>query len=185
MRWRRRPRAATRTPRRRKETLDLVNRSLALLREGKPARLVERKPEEEKVFHMLGLLTSMPVLYVCNVDEASAATGNELSRQVEARAKAEGAGCVVISAKIEAEIAVLPREERDRVSRRRRPQGGRPRPPDPRRLRAARISSPISPPGRRRRAPGPITQRHQGAAGRGRDPYRLRARLHPRRDHRL
>ena len=92
--------------------LDLVNRSLVLLRDGKPARLVERKPEEERPFHMLGLLTSMPVLYVCNVDEASAATGNAFSRQVEARAKAEGAGCVVISAKIEAEIAVLSREER-------------------------------------------------------------------------
>ena len=63
-------------------------------------------------FHALGLLTSMPVLYVCNVEEASAATGNEFSRQVEARAKAEGAGCVVISAKIEAEIAVLSRAER-------------------------------------------------------------------------
>ena len=61
---------------------------------------------------MLGLLTSMPVLYVCNVDEASAATGNDFSRKVEARAKQEGAGCVVISAKIEAEIAVLSREER-------------------------------------------------------------------------
>ena len=59
-----------------KETLDLVKRALALLRDGKPARLVERKPEEERPFHMLGLLTSMPVLYVCNVDEASAATGN-------------------------------------------------------------------------------------------------------------
>ena len=56
-----------------RETLDLVNRALALLRDGKPARLVERKPEEEKAFHMLGLLTSLPVLYVCNVDEASAA----------------------------------------------------------------------------------------------------------------
>ena len=95
-----------------KETLDLVNRALALLREGKPARLTERKPEEESVFHTLGLLTSMPVLYVCNVDEAAAAGGNAFSRQVEARAKEEGAGCVVISAKIEAEIAVLSREER-------------------------------------------------------------------------
>jgi len=95
-----------------KETLDLVNRALALLREGKPARLVERKPEEERAFHMLGLLTSLPVLYVCNVDEASAATGNEFSRQVEARAAEEGAACVIISAKIEAEIAVLPADER-------------------------------------------------------------------------
>ena len=95
-----------------KESLDLINRALALLREGKPARLTERKPEEERAFHMLGLLTSLPVLYVCNVDEASAASGNDFSRKVEARAKQEGAAAVVISAKIEAEIAVLSREER-------------------------------------------------------------------------
>ena len=95
-----------------KEVLDLVNRALVLLREGKPARLVERKPEEERLFHSLGLLTSLPVLYVCNVEEASAATGNALSQRVEERAKAEGAVSVVISAKIEAEIAVLSREER-------------------------------------------------------------------------
>ena len=133
---------------------------------------------------MLGLLTSKPVLYVCNVDEASAATGNEFSRRVEERAKAEGAGCVVISAKIEAEIAVLPREERaeylaaiglkepglDRLIRagyalldlvtylHRRPEGG------------ARLDD---------------HARHQGAAGGRRHPYRFRARLHPRRDHRL
>ena len=95
-----------------KETLDLVNRALALLREGKPARLVERKPEEARLFSQLGLLTSKPLLYVCNVDEASAATGNAYSQQVEARAKQEGAGCVVISAQIEAEIAVPPADER-------------------------------------------------------------------------
>jgi len=95
-----------------KDTLDLVNRALVLLRDGKPARLTERKPEEEKTFHTLGLLTSLPVLYVCNVDEASAASGNAFSRQVEARAKEEGAVSVVISAKIESEIAVLARGER-------------------------------------------------------------------------
>jgi ribosome-binding ATPase len=95
-----------------KEVLDLVNRALALLREGKPARMVQRKPEEERLFHTLGLLTSMPVLYVCNVDEAAAASGNDFSRLVEERAREEGAGSVVISAKIEAEIAVLSREER-------------------------------------------------------------------------
>jgi GTP-binding protein YchF len=92
--------------------LDLVNRALALLREGKPARLVDVKPEEEKIFRGLGLLTSKPVLYVCNVEEAAAATGNEFSKRVEARARAEGAGVVVISAQIEAEIAVLPPSER-------------------------------------------------------------------------
>jgi len=95
-----------------KETLGLVNRALALLREGKPARLMDRKPEEEKLFHSLGLLTSVPVLYACNVEEAFAATGNAFSRMVEARAKEEGAMSVVISAKIESEIAMLPPDER-------------------------------------------------------------------------
>src|SRR5690242_2548935 len=95
-----------------KEQLDLVKRALTLLREGKPARAVERKPEEEKLFHSLGLLTSAPVLYACNVEEGSAATGNGYSQKVEARAKEEGAVAVVISAKIESEIATLPPEER-------------------------------------------------------------------------
>jgi GTP-binding protein YchF len=96
-----------------KESLDLITRALALLRDGKPARFTERKPEEEKAFHMLGLLTSLPVLYVCNVEEASAASGNAFSQKVEARAKEEGAGSIVISAKIESEIAVLARDERN------------------------------------------------------------------------
>jgi ribosome-binding ATPase len=95
-----------------KETLDLMQRALGLLRDGKPARALVRKPEEEKAFHMLGLITALPVLYVCNVDEGAAATGNDFSRQVEARAKQEGAGSVTISAKIESEIAVLPTAER-------------------------------------------------------------------------
>jgi ribosome-binding ATPase len=96
-----------------RETLDLVNRALKLLRDGKPARFVERKAEEEKLFHSLGLLTSLPVLYVCNVEESAAATGNDYSRLVEKRATEEGAASVTISAKIESEIAVLPREERE------------------------------------------------------------------------
>jgi GTP-binding protein YchF len=96
-----------------KETLDLVQRALTLLREGTPARFVERKVEEEKLFHSLGLLTSLPVVYACNVDEGAAATGNDFSRMVEKRAAEEGAACVAISAKIEAEIAVLPAAERE------------------------------------------------------------------------
>ncbi len=94
-----------------KETLDLVNRALPLLREGLPARLVERKPEEEKAFSMLGLLTAKPVLYVCNVDEASADEGNAYSVKVFERAQQEGAKAVVVSAQIESEIAVLPAQE--------------------------------------------------------------------------
>lgn len=94
-----------------RETLDLVERSLVLLREGKPARLIERKPDEEKLFQTLGLLTSKPVLYVCNVEEASADKGNAFSEKVFARAAEEGAVAVVVSAKIESEIAVLPADE--------------------------------------------------------------------------
>ncbi|TCT13616.1 hypothetical protein EDC22_101486 [Tepidamorphus gemmatus] len=95
-----------------KLALDLVGRALTLLREGKPARLTAVADEERRAFEALNLLTSKPVLYVCNVDEASAATGNEHSARVAARAAAEGAACVVISAKIEAEIALLPNGER-------------------------------------------------------------------------
>jgi GTP-binding protein YchF len=91
-----------------KETVDLVNRTLVLLREGTPARNVERKPEEEKLFRSLGLLSSKPVLYVCNVEESSAGEGNAFSAKVFELAKKEGAGAVVISAKIESEISVLP-----------------------------------------------------------------------------
>ena len=94
-----------------KETLDLMNRALVLLRDGKPARLAEIKPEEQKAFDMLGLMSAKPVLYVCNVEEASAAEGNSLSAQVFERAKQEGARAVVVSAKIESEIAVLPPDE--------------------------------------------------------------------------
>jgi len=94
-----------------KESLDLVNRSLTLLREGRPARLVEVKPEERRAFDMVGLLTSKPVLYVCNVEEASADKGNAFSERVAERARAEGAQAVVVSAKIESEIAVLPPAE--------------------------------------------------------------------------
>ena len=56
-----------------RQTLDLIERTLTLLHDGKPARLTPRKPEEEKPFHMLALLTALPVLYVCNVDEGAAA----------------------------------------------------------------------------------------------------------------
>jgi len=95
-----------------KATLALVDKALALVREGKPARLAQISAEEEPGWKALQLLTAKPVLYVCNVDEGSAATGNAYSRQVEERAKAEGAGCVVISAKIESEFAGLPEADR-------------------------------------------------------------------------
>jgi GTP-binding protein YchF len=97
-----------------KETLDLVNRALVPLREGRPARVVPVGPEERRAFDMLQLLTAKPVLYVCNVEEASADRGNAYSDRVAERAAAEGAKAVVVSAKIESEIAVLaPEEQRD------------------------------------------------------------------------
>ncbi|MEP7171853.1 MAG: redox-regulated ATPase YchF [Aestuariivirga sp.] len=91
-----------------KEMADLMNRALVLLREGKPARLVQRTADEEKMFRGLGLLSSKPVLYVCNVEEASADKGNEFSARVKEFAAKEGNSAVVVSAKIESEIAILP-----------------------------------------------------------------------------
>jgi GTP-binding protein YchF len=95
-----------------KETLALLERALITLREGKPARFAIVDDDDRKAFHSLGLLTSKPILYVCNVDEGSAATGNALSAEVQKRAENEGAGCVVISAKIESELVELDAEER-------------------------------------------------------------------------
>src|SRR5438876_2726550 len=83
-----------------KEQFDLMTRALALVREGNPARLVERRPDEEPVFRLLGLLSAKPVLYVCNVDEAFAERGNAYSDKVFECAAEEGAKAVVVSAKI-------------------------------------------------------------------------------------
>jgi ribosome-binding ATPase len=91
--------------------LALVDKALELLRAGKPARLAELTAEEERGWRALQLLTAKPVLYVCNVEE-TAIRGNSLTEKVAARAKAEGAGCVIISAKIEAELAGLAPDER-------------------------------------------------------------------------
>jgi len=90
-----------------KAMLVLIDRALAELREGRPARKADVAPEDEKAWKGLQLLTSKPVLFVANVDEAAAATGNDYSRRVEEAAKKEGAASVVISAKIESELAQL------------------------------------------------------------------------------
>ena len=95
-----------------KAMLAVVEAVLAVLNEGKPARFAEIAVEDSATFRQLQLLTSKPVLYVCNVDEDAAATGNEFSRRVEERAAKEGAVAVVISAKIEAELAQLAEDER-------------------------------------------------------------------------
>ncbi|WP_375404466.1 redox-regulated ATPase YchF [uncultured Sphingomonas sp.] len=91
----------------------VLGQALELLREGKPARVVVPRDEEEaRVFAQAQLLTAKPVLYVCNVGEAEAAEGNDHSRAVFAKAAAEGAEAVVVSAAIEAEIATMPADDR-------------------------------------------------------------------------
>jgi len=92
----------------------VLGQALELLRDSKPARLTQPKDvEEAKALGRAQLLTAKPVLYVCNVDEGEAATGNANSARVSEKAAAEGAVAVTISAAIEAEIATLPSEERD------------------------------------------------------------------------
>ncbi len=95
-----------------KAQLAVMEKVLIPLREGKPARTADVTAEERPIFQGLQLLTSKPVVYVCNVEEASAANGNAHSAKVQERAKAEGAASVVISAKIESEFAGLPPEDR-------------------------------------------------------------------------
>ena len=81
------------------------------LEAGKPARTVPVSADDQRAWRLLQLLTAKPVLYVCNVEEAKAATGNAQSDRVAAMAQAQGAATVVISARIEEELAQLPEDE--------------------------------------------------------------------------
>jgi len=89
----------------------LMEPLIAALQAGRPARTAVPKGEELAASR-LQLMTTKPVLYVCNVEEASAATGNAYSARVAELAKAEGAACVVVSAAIEAEVSTLPEADR-------------------------------------------------------------------------
>jgi ribosome-binding ATPase len=95
------------------KTLPVMEEVLKLLTEGKPARILLKTLDAEGLAHLKGLnlLTSHPVLYVCNVIEAEAATGNAHTAAVAKMAAAQGAGMVIISANIEAEVAQLPDED--------------------------------------------------------------------------
>ena len=93
------------------QSLKLVDLALTQLNAGKPARTAEVSKEDRKAWDMLQLLTALPALYVSNVDENSADKGNELSDLVAARAAKDGANSVVISAKIDSELAVLDEAE--------------------------------------------------------------------------
>ncbi|WP_205480920.1 redox-regulated ATPase YchF [Sphingomonas arenae] len=91
----------------------VLGQTLELLREGKPARLTQPKDEEEaRVFAQAQLITGKPILYVCNVNEEDAARGNALSEQVFAKARAESANAVVVSAAIESELVGMGQEDR-------------------------------------------------------------------------
>jgi GTP-binding protein YchF len=91
----------------------VLGQALELLRDSKPARLVAPRDHDEKIaLERAQLLTAKPVLYVCNVDEGDAASGNALSEKVFAKAAAEGAKAVIVSAAIEAEIATMPAADR-------------------------------------------------------------------------
>ncbi|EKE68630.1 redox-regulated ATPase YchF [Oceanibaculum indicum] len=90
-----------------KAQLEIIEPILAALREGLPARTVKFAENEQNAVRQLQLITSKPVLYLCNVSEDDAATGNALSEKVAEKAKAEGASSVVISAAIEAEISQI------------------------------------------------------------------------------
>ncbi len=94
-----------------KAQFDLAERVKAALDDGKPARSVSVSEDERRIFKMLQLLTSKPILYVCNVAEDEAATGNEWTQKVEAMAAEQGARMVVICASIESEIAQLDSED--------------------------------------------------------------------------
>ena len=87
------------------ELIGLLNKALDLLREGRPVRTIEIKDSEEALLKSLQLLTAKPVLYVCNVNETDASKGNHYSELVFDMAREEGAGAVLISAKIESELS--------------------------------------------------------------------------------
>lgn len=93
-------------------TLALIDRALTPLADGKPARHADIQPDERAAFRQLQLLTSKPVLYVANVAEDEAADGNDYARQVEQYAAENDAASVVISARIEEELAQLAADER-------------------------------------------------------------------------
>lgn len=89
----------------------LLKDALAMLEAGKPARMVDVSEDDAKTWKSLQLLSSKPILYVCNVDEGNAATGNDYSAAVQKMAEEQGAASVIISAQIEEEISQLDADE--------------------------------------------------------------------------
>ena len=181
-RWRRRRGAATRKPRTCWRSGSEPRRA-----QGRPPRARRRRRARgtPSLPVALGLLSSKPVMYVCNVDEASADQGNVYSDQVKEQAAKEGAAAVVVSAKIESEIAVLPQSEQTAYLQ----AIGLTEPGLSRVIRAGyallRLVTFFTAGPKEARAWEIIEQGNKSPAGRRRHPYRFREGLHPRRDHRL
>lgn len=95
-----------------KAQIEVIDKVLKLLHNGKPSREIDLENEEEqKIFNQLQLLTSKPILYVANVSEDHVVDGNEYTRQVAEMAEEQGAEFVIICAAIEEEIAQLDNED--------------------------------------------------------------------------
>ena len=175
-------RAATRRRRRRSTSSTARWRSCA--KASRPA-LVERKPEEERAFRDARPPDRRSRCSMSATSRRPRPTrATRFSRKVFERAAEEGAKAVVVSAKIESEIAVLPADEQTDYLEAVGPRRARPQPRHPRRLRASRPDHLLH----RRAQGGARLDHHRGharAAGGRRDPHRFREGLHPRRDHRL
>ena len=91
----------------------MIEKVLAGLESGKPARLLSLPKEEEQFIKPLMLLTMKPVIYACNVADTDLANGNELSKSIEEYAQKEGSKCVLVSAQVESELSTLGPEERN------------------------------------------------------------------------
>ena len=160
-----------------KRLFDILSRYKAALEQGKSARTVELDKEDRKAVHDLHLLTDKPVLYVCNVDEKSAAKGNSHVDAVREAIRDENAELLIVAAATEADIAELETYEvsggggTQRVGR---------QPADPLGIQAAR-SGDLFHDGTGRDPRMDIPQGDQGPSGRRHHPYRLRAGVHPRR----
>jgi len=92
--------------------VDLMRKATDLLEDGKPARVADISKDQRKAWTELNLLTTKPILYVCNVEEEAASSGNEFSQKVTEKAQAENAAVIVVSAAIEEEVAQLDKSER-------------------------------------------------------------------------
>ncbi len=92
--------------------LALIDKVIPLLEDGKPARFLKcSDADEARALQLLQLITAKPVLYVCNVAENEAATGNQLTNKVKQKAISEGTDAIIISAKVESEVVTLDSEE--------------------------------------------------------------------------